>query len=515
MNEEEIDDIYKLTEILKSKRCQFSVLKTYNIEYFEYSFSSERITDPREKIIFLTKELYYDLYKVFGSTPIFEPNTVKLLSSITKSEFENVIKKQLSNELKDPEFFLMFFEDCKERLNYVREDEYQIVNKILKIFYSSLDKEERMIQISDVVNGLTFPDKEVFNEKGKNVYARIAIKQIDRKILSYLCKINPIVYKLWDDIYLSAYRAMLRDGFDDIIAKREERKSNFIDQYEKLSKSMPLEYNVEEIISYIERTGKEYFEKPIEKTVYEYFEETHFYLTKFDIDKIKYDIIDFLLKFFKPDIKRGIVLLDIVGFSMNEEFDQILMSNKLVELTHKLISHWQDHVSFIKPENIWCTGDGFYLTTFSAATAAQIATAVAFIIDQHNILDAKSKIHYKIAVHYGKLIRHYDVNNSWNYIGRAINETKRILDSIENLDDVCLISEDLLSEISNKPAVYPSDEGHLNKVTWGSFVIPKGKHFDKHNKIRRVFLLNHHTATEDAKPNKPMAKFILDLRKIL
>jgi hypothetical protein len=163
---------------------------------------------------------------------------------------------------------------------------------------------------------------------------------------------------------------------------------------------------------------------------------------------------------------RFVILLDLIKYSELSDEHQLEAINTLTDNSQKII----DESGFVK-EDIFSsfipTGDGFYIIGDERQSIFWSSACVIFVLKLRNELIKVIKSFsfkcegIKIAIHFGTTLEFTDILGNKNYVGRAMNESARLLSPI-NKKQVSMISSEFYghenSVIISQPALDRIDD---------------------------------------------------------
>jgi hypothetical protein len=189
-------------------------------------------------------------------------------------------------------------------------------------------------------------------------------------------------------------------------------------------------------------------------------------------------------------VRRSFVYVDISDFSKRPTGVQQFAISALASLTEK--SEWGAGRSAEVRSDLQaqlCIGDGYIYVFRRAIDATYFAGRLAKLIEERAAKKTVPELHFRMGVHVGEVRYFWDPGrNDWNYVGAGINGGQRVLATIDNADDVVFVSAEVRQEI------LASDTTPAKKKALLDNMVNRGRRPDKHNKLWRVYELNHHAA---------------------
>lgn len=179
-------------------------------------------------------------------------------------------------------------------------------------------------------------------------------------------------------------------------------------------------------------------------------------------------------------IQRSFVYVDISDYSKLPDGVQLTVVLALLQIA----DHVQSKV--VGPaEAQLCIGDGYIFVWQDALAATRFAPNLASSIEARVAKTTIPEFHFRIGVHTGPVRWFWDPGRKdWNYVGSGINGGNRVLSAIgKDTDDVVFVSGAVRQEVQQ------SEQGAARLLVQAMH--NRGRRADKHNKLWRVYELNH------------------------
>lgn len=184
-------------------------------------------------------------------------------------------------------------------------------------------------------------------------------------------------------------------------------------------------------------------------------------------------------------LDRSFVYLDVSDFSEQAAIHQVQIIGALIQIV-KDAEAWSGHkLRLPPPETMFCIGDGYIFAFESPTVATCFAAVLADLIEGFIANTQIIEFHFRMGVHVGQVFSFWDPGrNDWNYVGDGINEGSRVLSAIgKEVDDVVFISSEVRTRLRS--------DSEFTSIGLLECLQNRGRRKDKHEKMRRVYELDH------------------------